>query len=208
MADIDEVILMRLTAHPDLPLFLVGHSMGGGVVLTYGYAGTHRARLAGFVVWSPMINFAPESRPWSLVTAVGKLAARLAPGKKLVNKLPPSFMSRDGDVCREFSNDPLCHNTGTLECINEMLERGKTLDSGEVSNKFGKLVPLLVAHGSGDKVTDCAASKKFVENVQVSDKTFLQYDGWFHKCKVSFPPLFPQLCCLNLWLLSARGTGR
>jgi acylglycerol lipase len=173
--------MQRFSAQPNIPLFLIGHSMGGGVALTYAYSGAHREKLAGCVVWSPMIDTAPETRPLSLVVAAGRIAAKVFPGHKLVNKLDGSFMSRDPTVCEEFAKDTLCHDTGTLLGIAEMLDRGKKLMDPEVGKRFPQELPMLVLHGSGDKITCCKASRKFTENLKVRDKTFKEYEGWYHK---------------------------
>ena len=34
--------------------------------------------------------------------------------------------------------------------------------------------------------TDYNASMEFVDKVNVKDKTFLSYDGWYHKCEYYF----------------------
>ncbi|KAA8893763.1 Alpha/Beta hydrolase protein [Sphaerosporella brunnea] len=180
-ADIDELLLQRVAVHPALPLFLIGHSMGGGVALTYAYAGAHRSKLAGVAVWSPMIDTAPDTRPSSLMVAAGRLAAKVFPGMKMVNRLSCEYMSRDAAVNEEFENDALCHSTGTLLGIKEMLDRGKKLQDPKIVASFPPDLPVLVMHGSGDKVTSCDESKKFVERLQVKDKLFVQYDGWYHK---------------------------
>jgi acylglycerol lipase len=180
-ADIDELLVQRLSAHPNIPLFLIGHSMGGGVALTYAYSGAHREKLAGVAVWSPMIDTAPETRPLSLVVAAGRIAAKVVPGYKLVTKMDPSYMSRDPAVIEEYAKDTLCHDTGTLIGIAEMLDRGEKLQDPEVGKRFPQEVPVLVMHGTGDKVTCCNASRKFTENLKVKDKTFKEYEGWYHK---------------------------
>lgn len=180
-ADIDELLLLRLSAHPGLPLFLVSHSMGGGTGLAYAHSGAHRDKLAGVVAWSPMIDFAAESRPSVFMLAAGKLAARIFPGYQMLNRLNATAMSRDAEACRVFANDQLCHDTGTLLGIAEMLDRGKGLRDKSVVKRFPENLPVLVAHGTGDKVTDCEASRKFVDMLEVKDKTFKAYDGWYHK---------------------------
>lgn len=181
LADIDELLLVRLSAHPGLPLFLLSHSMGGGTALTYAHRGAHRNSLAGVVAWSPMIDFAAGARPAAVVLAAGRLAARVFPGRQLLNKLDAAAMSRDTEACRVFADDPLCHDTGTLLGIVEMLDRGKQLQDREVAASFPRSLPVLVAHGTADRVTDCEASRRFVDMLQVDDKAFKVYDGWYHK---------------------------
>lgn len=153
------------------------------MALTYAYSGAHRARLAGMVVWSPFLHLAPESRPSIVVAAAGKLLAKVAPGRQMLSVLDEGYMSRDPDVCKEFKEDPLCHDTGTLQGLAGMLERGALLMRKDVKARFAKNMKVLVLHGTADKVTDCAASRKFVEELEVEDKEFRAYEGYYHKSK-------------------------
>lgn len=105
MADIDELLAFRLEARPNIPCFLMGHSMGGGIALTYALQGSHRNKLAGTIVWSPMLELA--DKPFGLLVGAGKLGAKLFPNRQMTQKLPASYMSRDPVVCEEFANDPV-----------------------------------------------------------------------------------------------------
>ena len=102
-------------------------------------------------------------------------------------------MSRDKEVCRKFEEDELCHDTGTLLGISEMLGRGKLLLREEGYGRWRKETPLLVVHGTGDKVTDWEASKRFVDLVKAEDKAFVTYEGWYHKSM--WPPWKKLLRC-------------
>lgn len=181
LADIDELLQRRLDAHPGLPLFLLGHSMGGGTALTYAHAGALRGSLAGVAVWSPLIEPAAAVRPSRLLVAAGRLGARLLPNAQRVEALDPATMSRDPAVCAAFARDPLCHNTGTLLGMSEMLARGECLARADTAAAFAPDLPVLVCHGSADKVADCAASRRFVAALAGADTTFREYAGWRHK---------------------------
>lgn len=172
---------------PAHPLFLMGHSMGGGLALTYPSHSPAKAilpHIRGILVESPLIALSPTNAASKLTVLLGKLASRVLPNHQLVQKLDPNLMSRDPKVCEDFKNDPLCHDTGTLEGLSAMLERGEKLVKREVglrddygSGPFG----VWVGHGTGDKVTDPEASRKWVEGSEMADREFRPYDGWYHK---------------------------
>jgi len=47
-----------------------------------------------------------------------------------------------------------------------------------------KNLPLLIVHGTGDRVTDCSASEEFVNKVNAGgakDAQFKSFDGFFHE---------------------------
>ena len=68
-----------------LPLFLMGHSMGGAEVLTFAARGPLdvRSRLRGYVAESPYLALHPDSQPSRFTVAAGKLVSKIAPRKKL-----------------------------------------------------------------------------------------------------------------------------
>ncbi|KAI5810818.1 Alpha/Beta hydrolase protein [Pyronema omphalodes] len=179
--DLDELLRLRLEARPSIPLFLVGHSMGGGIALTYAYSGTLRSKLAGVAVWAPLIDLAPNAKPPGFVVAAGKFASKFLPNWKRPQKMDAESMSRDEAVCKDYAEDPLCHGTGTLLGIVEMLVRAKKLMREDVVRRFLPDTPVLVCHGTADRVTDCQASRRFVEMLGVRDKEFREYKGWYHK---------------------------
>jgi alpha-beta hydrolase superfamily lysophospholipase len=50
---------------------------------------------------------------------------------------------------------------------------------GNASVKY----PILIAHGSADKVTSQPASKMFYDQLICNDKTYKLFDGLYHECK-------------------------
>ncbi|KAK6537844.1 hypothetical protein TWF694_010746 [Orbilia ellipsospora] len=190
-SDLDEIITARLThcesQATQPPLFLIGHSAGGALTLTYAYSGSLRSKLAGFVAFSPFLSLAPAEQPNPLVVAIGKLASRVLPNFQMLNKLDPSNVSRDPAVCKAFAEDKLCHDTGTLAGIAGMLERGARLLTPEFVKKFDKKKPVFLLHGNADRVTDFASSKKFFGLLEAEDKEFKEFDGWYHKLHADLP---------------------
>ncbi|TGZ82399.1 alpha/beta-hydrolase [Ascodesmis nigricans] len=181
LTDVNSILITILNAHPELPTFLVGHSMGGAIALTYAFQGSYRNRLSGIAVWSPAIAIASESQPSIITRSVGRVVAAIAPKKQLVHKLDFRFMSRDREVNKAFEKDPLCHDTGTLQCLMGIDERGRLLSDPEVVKRFAPVLRIWVAHGTRDKCCDYKASREFVRQLEVEDKTFVKYDKWFHK---------------------------
>ena len=99
-----------------------------------------------------MIDFAKESSPGFIKISGLKLGATLLPNKQIVQSLPAEDMSRDPEVVEAFRTDPLCHDTGTLVAYADMITRGQDLRTGHVASKFLADKPVLVLHGSSDKV--------------------------------------------------------
>lgn len=201
MADLDS--LLEPLFETGKPVFLMGHSAGGGLALVYGHVGTYRDKLAGILTEAPFISLARASAPLPGVETAGRLLAKFLPDFKMLNKLDRTFVSRDPEVCEAFEKDELCHDTGTLLGLKEMLERGRFLS---VSNGEGwpKNLPLINLHGTGDKITNHVSTREFSERVKAAGLLveYVELDGWYHKMHVDTKenrPVFAQLT--SDWIL-------
>ncbi|KAI9724886.1 MAG: hypothetical protein M1812_000162 [Candelaria pacifica] len=184
MSDISSVLSSQIPS--PVPLFLMGHSMGGGECLTYACTGPSHilSKIRGYLAESPWIGLHPAAEPLKLTIIAGRLAARLMPHYHMVQKLNEKTLCRDPQVAKDWVNDELCHNTGTLEGLGGCLDRGIDLNSGkltlEESAGEGGVARIWVGHGTGDLVTNCEASRKWVEALKVQDKEFKAYEGFYH----------------------------
>jgi acylglycerol lipase len=177
----------------DVPVFVMGHSMGGGEVLTLAGDAKYDKlvrQIRGWLLDAPFIGFAPDEVPSSIKISVGRFVGRLLPRQQLRHVVPPEHLSRDPAIVESVRNDPLCHNTGTLEGLASLLDRTSALSSGSV--KLGKNVKsLFLGHGRQDKTCSFDAAMKFVEDQVVEDKTCRAYDDAYHQlhsdyCKDEF----------------------
>lgn len=178
----------------DVPVFVMGHSMGGGEVLTLAGDASYDkvvSQVRGWILECPFIGFSPEEEPSSAKIFMGRLVGKLLPKQQLKHVVPPEHLSRDQAVVESVRNDPLCHNTGTLEGLASLLDRTAALSSGTI--KLGKNVQsVLLAHGKSDMTCSFDAAMKFVENQsEVQDKESKAYDGAYHQlhadhCKDEF----------------------
>ena len=175
------------------PLFLMGHSMGGGQTLCYAAHGPAEVRqhIRGYLLESPFVDFDPKSKPSPFTVFFGRLAGKLAKKRQLVNKLDPTLLARDPAVGKRFEDDTLCHNTGTLEGLAGMLDRTNALASGKVvipdDAGEGGVTRIWIAHGDKDGITSHAASKRLFDALQVKDKEFKSYAGHYHRRRYYSP---------------------
>ncbi len=187
MSDITSVLSAQIPS--PVPLFLMGHSMGGAECLTYACTGPSHilSHIRGYLAESPLIGLHPAAEPFKLTVMAGRLAAKVMPRFQMLQKLNEKNLCRDPQVAADWVNDDLCHNTGTLEGLGGMLDRGIDLTNGKVTLKEnageGGHARLWIGHGTGDLVTNCEASKKWVEALEVQDKEFKAYEGFYHVCE-------------------------
>jgi acylglycerol lipase len=197
VADIAAFVKDKLPAKDDasaVPVFIMGHSMGGGEILTL--AGDSRyaelvGQIRGWILECPFVGFPIGEEPSSVKILAGRLIGRLLPKQQLKHVVPPEYLSRDEAIVQSVRDDPLCHDTGTLEGLASLLDRTTILSSGRV--QLGKHVQgLLLTHGTKDRACSYDAAVKFIDQQNnVQDKTTKTYDGAYHQlhadhCKDEF----------------------
>lgn len=161
----------------------MGHSMGGAEVLQFAARGPAdvRSQIRGYLGESPYLALHPSAQPNRMTVIAGRMVAKVVPKRQMVQKLDPQWVSRDETVQKEWAQDPLCHDTGTLEGLAGMLDRAHELDTGLVVAKEGSF---WIGHGDGDRVTSYDASRRWFESLEVEDKEYKTYEGWYHKCEI------------------------
>lgn len=187
---LDDITSFMKTVIPcPIPLFLMGHSMGGGEVLCYAAQGPAEIRkhIRGYLLESPFVDFSPESKPWALTVFLGRLAGKVLPQGKMVKKLDVRLISRDPAVQKQFEEDDLCHDTGTLQGLSGLLDRTNALANGKITIPDdageGGVTRIFIAHGNKDGITNYDATKRLADRLTAKDKEFKTYDGFFHRCK-------------------------
>lgn len=209
LADITS--MLRTLLPTPVPLFLMGHSMGGAEILHYASSGPSDilAQIRGFIASAPLISLHSDTRPFKATVIAGRLAGRVLPKFQLVNKLDPKWLSRDPEQNKLWEQDELCHDTGTLEGLAGMLDRGLQLENFKVSPKEsageGGKTRLLALHGTGDHVNAYEATKTYVERcTQLSDRELKSYDGWYHNSKCFPPPPSATQMLIDLFTVHAE----
>lgn len=171
--DIEKLHAEATRRYPKVPVFLYGHSMGGGLVLDYLLAHP-RAPFKGVIATSPMLEaaFEPPKAQLALARFVRPMLGGLSQG----NGLKLEDLSKDPSVIEAYANDPLVHTKITPETALGMI------DSGQHSLRtVGKLsVPLLLLHGDKDGITSHRATERFAAQAS-GDVTLKIWEGGYHE---------------------------
>lgn len=169
-ADLDQLVDLVKAREPGLPVFLLGHSAGG--VMGAVYSLDHQDKLAGFISESYAFGvYAPD-----LALAVLKGISHVAPHLHVLD-LKNVLFSRDPAVVSALDNDPLIpqmnYPVGTVAAMVRGTERLK--------EEFANItLPVLIVHGTADKVTEPAGSQRFYDNAGSKDKTLKFYQDHAH----------------------------
>ena len=170
VSDLARFVAIVRAPEPRLPLFVLGHSAGG--VIACFYALDHQKEMAGLICE----DFAHEVPAPDVALAVLKGVSHVVPHAHLFNLKEEDF-SRDPMFVARMKSDPLInHGPGTVQILAEIVRADERLKKA-----FGRItVPVLILHGTADKVAKPSGSKRFYEQTGSTDKTLKLYDGYFH----------------------------
>ena len=172
VADIDAIIDLATERHPGVPVFLLGHSMGGA--LSIAYAVRHQERLAGLILSAPL---AAMEAATTAQRVIGSALSRIAPRLGIVG-IDASAVSRDPQVVTDYEADPLNHH-GKLPArtVAELLTAVERFPDDVTTLRL----PILALHGTADRLTPIAGTRMVIERASSKDKRMIEYDGLFHE---------------------------
>jgi len=170
VSDLSQAIELGRSKHPDLSVYLLGHSAGGVTSVTYAL--DHQDRIAGLICESFAFRvFAPN---FALKLLEG--ASHVAPHAHVL-KLKMEDFSRDPDWVAQLNADPL-----TLGEVQPVATVAAFARAGErFEREFGRItLPVLILHGTADHATRPDGSEQFYREAGSTDKTLKLYEGHYH----------------------------
>lgn len=164
---------MAAREHPGLPRVVLGHSMGGAIVFSYGVDRPDDYQL--MVLSGPAVDMAATVSP--LLAFAAKVLGVIAPGLP-VEKLDSSLVSRDPAVVAAYDNDPLVHHGRVPAGVaRALIKVGETMPSRAAA----LTAPLLVVHGAEDGLIPAEGSRRLAESVGSEDLRRIVYPGLYHE---------------------------
>jgi len=161
--------------HGDTKIFLVGHSMGAIIATAYTVTVSHQQELAGLIVSG--VGVKPGSSLSSALIPLARILSLLLPRLGIM-VLDASAISQDKAVVDAYVNDPLVYR-GKITCRfgAEMLATLRKLPSEmpEIN------LPILIMHGTADRLCDPEGSRILYERANSRDKTLKLYEGFYHE---------------------------
>lgn len=168
--DVHATMRLARSRHPGLPVFLLGHSAGGVVSAMYALA--HQGELRGFVCESFAFQvYAPD-----IALTLVKGLSHVTPHLQVLDLKSEDF-SRDPAAVQAMRDDPLI--AGEVQPTMTVAELARADE--RLMTEFPQLtLPILILHGTADKVTRPSGSQMFFDRAGSADKTLKLYDGHAH----------------------------
>ncbi len=156
-----------------LPVFLLGHSMGGLIALRHALAAPEG--LSGLILSAPWLATRFPVPPWK--RRLGRLAARVAPWVSLSTGVLPEHISSDPGEARAYEADPLIHGRITARLHAGAEEAQRVTLRGRCALK----VPALVLVPGDDGLADSRVTLDFMRGLRGGPVEVIQLAGCRHE---------------------------
>ena len=181
--------------HPNLPIYLLGHSLGG--LIGAMYLLEHQADFAGAVLSSPALKVHGVVSPLLLMT--GKVLSIVWPTAGLI-ALNSEAASRDPAVLEANRLDPLMARKKTTARLGlEMYKAMHKIDAESAT----LTLPMLILQRSDDMIVNPEGATAFFDKISSHQKTLKMYDGLYHEV-FNEPEREVVLTDLENWLEALR----
>lgn len=183
---------------PQLPTFVLGHSVGGLVTLRY-LQSAHGRGVTGGILVAPFLALSMRTPKWKL--QLGKWASRIVPPLAMDNGIRLENQFRGPEERLESQTDRLTHRRITARMWTELV-RGANL-AEEEAEAIG--CPLLFQLPGDDRIVSSAAVLRLAERLAPSSEV-TTYEGAFHDLYRD-PVRDRALADLTRWLQDRIGQG-
>jgi acylglycerol lipase len=171
--DLRKLVKIARRENGSTPIFLLGHSMGGLIAAKYGI--TYPEDIDRLILSAPALI--PAVKVPMVKKIMGRLVSKIIPKLSLDNEIDANDISQNKAVVQDYIDDPLNHSlvsarwfTEFEKTAEECLARG-----GEFS------MPLLIIHGSFDKMVKPEGSIELFDKATSKDKDLKIFEGLYHE---------------------------
>jgi acylglycerol lipase len=194
LADLDAFRRLVVARHDGLPVFLLGHSMGGQIALAYAL--DHQDDLRGLVLSAPAL--ANDTVP-AAVAAVLLRLARFVPTLRPAG-IDTSKISKDPAVFAAYRADPLVYQGHpTLGLSSALFAQFDVLPERSRDLRL----PVLLQYGELDAIIDAAGFRALESTCGSPDFSVRRYEGLWHEI-YNEPERERPLADLREWLAAHR----
>ncbi|PIL32215.1 hypothetical protein GSI_05460 [Ganoderma sinense ZZ0214-1] len=183
LGDLDWWVNHVAKTYPDVPIFVMGHSAGGGMVLAFGALSGPPpspetvAKVSGIIAQCPLVRLTyPNGK---ITTTVVNMLSKVSPYFQVPAPMPENRFSHDPAVKEALLNDPLRMPKGTVRGLHDMLTQGEELLQ-KGYKRWPSNLPMITTWGTADEVNCPKAGVAFYNKLEIKDKKLVEYDGALH----------------------------
>lgn len=171
--DFDRFVQKAQHLDPEVPIFALGHSNGGLVVLHYMLS--NKGTVQGFIASNPMCKFAVEIATWK--SALGQILSSVWPTFTLPSDLDPDDLTHNREVVEAYNRDEYTHEIATARWYTQALKA-----QNEIRERAGEITaPALWLIGGDDRVCNPDASEECFHRLGSPDTELEVYPALYHE---------------------------
>lgn len=170
--DIDSFQRKAREQFSQLPLFLLGHSLGGNLLLNYALR--RKVKLKGIIVIGPWLRLVFKPSLFKII--LGKLTNTIWPSFSQLTGLESEFICKNQEACEDREDDPLVHDRISARMFISVTQAGEWA----IKHSFEFSLPLIIMQGGDDRLSSIEASREFANKVE-KDCTLKIWDGLSHE---------------------------
>jgi acylglycerol lipase len=156
---------------PRCPVYIYGHSLGGGIVLDYLLR--RNPAVKGAIVTSPYLRLAFE--PPKIKLVIASAMKYILPGLIQPTGLNADHLSHDKEVAKKYKADPLVHDKISVRLfVSSLASANYSLDHASELK-----VPTLILHGGDDPIISVGGSREFAGKTKMAELKI--FDGGYHE---------------------------
>jgi acylglycerol lipase len=164
--DVDTVIAAIKQEHADLPIFLLGESMGGAIALDY--AALHPERVSGVISSVPAYDRLAKFRTGVNLGASFILSA----GQHVsLKKILVERIFHDTEFGEQWKRDP---DYRLAVKFSELMQFSKFMKRAQRSASEIEKVPIMIVQGEKDRLMNPEASERLFNSLRTNDKQILE----------------------------------
>lgn len=190
--DLDFMIKQNVDARTDTSekFYLMGHLMGGGIVLNYAIRGKYREYIKSVVACAPLVLLHPNTQPNIVLRTLAPVINALVPNFRIDSKLNYDYMtSNEGWKKYIMNHDGKLY--GSASQFHDMFARGEMLTKNDYVSKWDQDISLLLLHGTDDNINWYDGSEKFFKLLDPKvDKKFCTVEDGRHSLFIENEKIF------------------
>ena len=173
VSDLKTFSVVIQSKHRDAKIFIIGHSMGGTIATAY--AVHYQDEIDGLILSGATLKIG-DSVSSGLIIVARILSLPLP--KMGLDVIDASAISQDKTVVDAYVNDPLVYRGKIRARLG--VELIKTIQKLPCQMPEINL-PILIMHGTADRLSDPEGSQMLYERLSSKDKTLKLYEGFYHE---------------------------
>ncbi|MBN1597262.1 MAG: lysophospholipase [Bacteroidales bacterium] len=168
ISDLELFLMLCDKEFEDIPHFIYAQGFGATIVLNY--AANHIFITSGIIITSPWFELTKKKSFLGMMLL--SLISVFFPSFQMSIKFRAEDMSRDLRMVHNYRVDPLIHKKISIRLLLETIDAGikASMSIYKINN------PLLVMHGTDDRITSCKSSRNFVRN-SGNKTSYIEWEG-------------------------------